>query len=199
MRAFNKSLKYIFATLVVIFSLNSAGQAQVFNFEKNPNLSTVTFPAGTLLKGALQNELSSEKAAVGDIVYLLIPFSVKIGEATCIPKKSLLIGQIIQAQKAQIGRNGFLQIKFDYIKFPDGWGTPLSAHIWSGKGDGVIGGELTKRTAYKKVPHYMQNLGIIAQLVETGQRSLGKERFIPVGAECIIVLDNDLEVKYLEK
>ena len=78
MRAF----KYIFAVMIVILSLNSAGFAQVFSFEKNPNFKNATFPSGTLFRGALQNQLSSANSKIGDKVYLLIPFDVKIGENT---------------------------------------------------------------------------------------------------------------------
>ncbi|HBG49545.1 MAG TPA: hypothetical protein DDW90_08605 [Cyanobacteria bacterium UBA9971] len=194
----NRAFKYIFAVMVMVFSLNSAGFAQVFSFEKNPNLRYATFPSGTLFKGALQNQLSSANSKMGDKVYLLIPSEVKIGENTCIPKKSILIGQVIQAQKAQPGKNGFVQIKFEAIKFPDGWGTQLSAHVWSDNGSGIIGGETTKMVSYKKVPHYMQDVGTVVQLVQSGQRAMGQEKFLPAGTEFVIVLDNDLEVKYID-
>jgi len=198
MRAFNKSLKYIFAVMVVILSLNSAGFAQMFSFEKNPNVRMATFPSGTLFRGVLQNQLSSANSKMGDNVYLIIPFDVKIGENTCLPKKSLMIGQVIQVQKAKPGKNGFIQIKFEAIKFPDGWGTQLSAHVWNSGGSGIIGGETTKMVSYKKVPHYIQDSGTVVQLVETGQRAMGQEKYLPAGTEFVIVLDNDLEVKYLD-
>jgi len=191
-----KILKYIFIISLTVFSINSAGFAQVFSFEKNPNLKNVTFPAGTLLKGSLQNQLSSTKNKMGDKIHLLIPFNVKIGEDTFIPARTLIIGQVIQTQKAQQGKNGFVQIKFEYMKFPDGWGTPISAHIWSSNGQGIIGGETTKRVSYKKIPHYTSETGIIAQLIETGKRAMGQEIFINAGSEFIIVLDNDLEITH---
>lgn len=189
-----KIFKYILTALFVVFALNSAGFAQVFSFEKNPNLKTITLSAGTLIKGVLKNQLSSTNSKMGDKVYLLIPFNVKIGEVTCIPKKSLLIGQVIQVQKSQQGKNGFVQIKFESLQFPDGWGTPISAHIWSSNGQGLIGGEITKRVSYKKIPHYTSDSGTIAQLVESGPRAMGQETFINAGTEFIIVLDNDLEI-----
>lgn len=199
MKNFNKFLKYFLTIFVIFFGMNSAGFAQVFDFEENPNLSTVVFPAGTLFKGKIQNELSSDKIVIGNRVYFLIPFNVKIGKITCIPKNSLVTGKVIQAQKAQPGRNGSIQIKFDEIQFPDGWKTQLSAHVWSQGEQGIIGGELTKRTLYKKVPHYIEDIGIVVALKETGERAMGQEKYIPAGTECIIVLDNDLKVKYLEK
>jgi len=196
---FNKIIKYILAVFVIFFSINTAGFAQVFNFEKNPNLSNIVFPAGTLLKGRLQNELSSGKLVIGSIVCFSIPFDVKIGKITGIPKDTLIIGQVIQVQKAQTGRNGLIQIKFDEIQFPDGRETQLSAHIWNRGEQGILGGEVTKRTSYKKVPHYIQDIGIVTSIVETGQRAQGKEKYLPAGTECIIVLDDDLQVRYLEK
>lgn len=189
-----KFLKYIFAALFVFFLFNSAGFCRVSNFEKNPNPHTVTFSAGTLLQGILQEQLSSANNSVGDKVYLLMPSDIKIGKITCIPKKSIITGQIIQAQKAREGKNGFIQIRFDSIEFPDGWGTQLLAHVWNNEATGVIGGETTKRSTYRKIPHYIESMGIIAQLIETGPRITGKEKFIPAGTEFVIVLDNDLKV-----
>jgi hypothetical protein len=178
----------------VFFALNSGALSQMFSFEKSPNLDIATFPAGTLFKGRLQNQLSSASNKIGDQVYLLIPFDIKIGKITYIPKKSMVIGQVIQAQKAKQGKNGYIQLKFEYIKFPDGWGTPLSAYVWSETGGGILGGEITKKVSFKKIPHYMSDIGTVVQLVETGQRAMGQEKIIPSGTEFIIVLDNDLEI-----
>lgn len=197
MKAPNKHIFILFA-LSLLFLLNSAGFCQVFKFEKNPREHIATFPAGTFFKGVLQNEISSEKNGVGDKVYMIIPFDVKIGEVTCIPAQTLIIGEIIQIQKAQEGKNGFVQIKFDQMVFPDGTGTQMSGHIWSGN-KGILGGETTKRIAYKKVPHYIEDIGIVAKLVETGDRAMGKNKILPVGTECVVVLDNALKVNYLER
>lgn len=189
-----KNLKSFAVFVLLVLMFNSPVFAQVFSFERYPSSNTATFPAGTLFKGILQNQLSSAKSKIGDKVYLMLPFDVKIGEMTCIPAKSMLIGQVIQVQKAREGNNGFIQVKFEYIKFPDGWGTPLEARVWDRNGQGIIGGELTHRIAYKKIPHNIENIGRVAQLVETGKRAMGKEKIIPVGSEFVIVLDSDLEV-----
>ena len=185
-----KVFKYIFAILFLVFSLNSAGLCQ-----NNPHSGAAVFPAGTLLKGVLQNRLSSLNSKIGDKVYLLIPFDVKIGEITYIPKKSLLIGQVLQTQKAREGKNGFVQINFEYLELPDGWGTDISAHVWSFDGRGIIGGEITRRVSYRKIPHYTETTGVIVQLIESGSRAMGKEKVISAGTEFIIVLDNDLAIK----
>lgn len=189
-----KIIKNIAIFLTLFFILNLPVFAQVFSFEKQPNDNTATFPAGTLFKGVLQNRLSSAKSKVGDKVYLILPFDVKIGEITCIPAKSLVVGQVIDAQKAKEGRNGSIQVKFEKIMFPDGWTTKLAARLWDRTGQGIIGGEVTHRAAYKKVPHYMEDIGTVAQLVETGPRTMGREKVINPGTEFIIVLDDDLEV-----
>ncbi len=189
-----KIFKYLFMSLILCFILNSAGFCQMFSFEKTKSSRLVVFPAGTFFKGVLQNDLSSSKSKIGDKVYLLIPFDVKIGKVTCIPKKSMIIGQVIQVQKAKQGKNGFIQTKFEYIKFPDGWGTQLSARLWSSDGKGIIGGETTKRTAYRKMPHYIDNMGAVVQLIESGPRSMGQEKNISAGSEFVIVLDTDLEI-----
>lgn len=199
MKNFYKFIKYFLAVFVIFFSVNLQGFAQIFNFEKNPNLSTVTFPAGTLFRGRIQNELNSGKVVIGDMVYFVIPFNVKMGKVTCIPKDALVTGRVVQVQKAKPGRNGLLQIKFDEIQFPDGWKTEFSAHIWTRDNQGIIGGELTKKTSLRKVPHYIEGIGTVASTVQVGQRAPGKEKKLPAGTECVIVLDKDLHVKYLEK
>lgn len=189
--------------LVIIFALyfltNQACFAQVFSFETKQTSSTAVFPAGALLKGTILNQMSSVSSKIGDEVYFLIPFDVKIGKITCIPKKSLITGHVINVERAKPGRNGLVQIKFEHIKFPDGWGAPLVARIWTEQRDGIIGGEATKRNDLKKVVHYIEDIGAVAQLVETGERVMGQEKIIKAGTELVIVLDNNLEVKYLEK
>jgi hypothetical protein len=194
-----KLIKYIFIALILFFSLNMAGYCQMFSFERHPTDDTVTLPAGTLFRGVLENNLSSERNKIGDRVLLLIPFDVKFGKFTIIPKKSYLVGQFIQVQKAQRGRNGLFQVKFEEIRFPDGKGARISAYIWNGNDKGVVGGEITKRMEVKKVPHYYENYMPFAQLIETGERVKGREVKIEAGTECVIVLDNDFEVKYWEK
>lgn len=194
-----KFIKYFTLAILMIFSLNASVFCQVFSFEKNPNEHNMVFPAGSLFKGILQNDLDSLKNAPGDKVYLVIPADIKIGKATCIPKNSLITGEIIMIHNAIKGMNGYIQIKFEQIKYPDGTGSSLSAHIWSNEGKGIIGGEPTKRMSYRKMPHYIEDIGVVAQLIESGERAKGKEIHISPGSEFVIVLDNDLEVTYLGK
>lgn len=193
--------KYTFIAnmLIVLLLSTSTVSAQMFSYEKNPAEYTAVFPAGTFLKGVLQNDLSSEKNTTGDSVYVIIPFDVKIGKVTCIPAQTLVIGEVIQSQKARQGKNGFMQIKFDKMIFPDGTGTLMSAYIWSSRGNGMSGGETTKMRSYRKVPHYIQDLGMVSKLTETGERAAGKEKYIPAGTECVIVLDDVLRVNYLQR
>jgi len=189
-----KSLKIIFLTLITSLSLGLAGNCQMFSFEQSSYQKRASFPAGSFLKGYLQNQLSSNKNKVGDPVYAIISYDVKIGKITCIPKNTLLTGHVTQISPPVEGRNGYIQVKFDYITFPDGWGTSLSGHVWNTTGKGMIGGEATKKTLYRKIPHYVENVGTFVQLVEVGQGEMGKETVVTQNTEFIIVLDSDLNV-----
>jgi len=194
-----QNLKYILITFFMIFLIMPANAAQVFSVSTKQNMKTANFPAGALLKGKILNNLSSTESRTGDVVYTQLVSDIKLGKTTCIPKKTLLSGEVIRVDKAKQGRNGIVQVKYNYMKFPDGWGTPFSGRIWTQQGDGIVGGEPTKRSTYRRVPHYIEGIGSVVQLVETGNRVMGKEKFVKIGTEIIIVLDNNLELPYLEK
>jgi len=189
-----KLLKTIFLTLIITLFFGMAGNCQMFSFEQSSYQKKATFSAGTFLKGFLQNQLSSSENKVGDSVYVIIPYGVKIGKITCIPKNTLITGHITQVGKPVTGYNGYIQVKFDYITFPDGWGTTFSGHVWNLGGKGILGGEATNKTLYRKIPHYMENVGTVVQLVAVGQGAMGKETTVEKNTEFIIVLDSDLNV-----
>lgn len=177
---------------------NSAN-SEVFSFETDSEVYTAVFPRGTMLKAKIQEDVSSEINQTGNPVSFVVNYDLSVGQMTCIPKGSYMYGKIISIERARQGRDGFFQIIIDKLIFPDGWRTPMTGKIWTADGTGIIGGKLTQMQEFKKIPHYIENLGGgVVQLVRTGPRAMGNETVLPAGKELIIVLEQDLRVKYLE-
>jgi len=194
-----KLSKFLLIILCLFLFTGSRVYSQVFSFEANPNASTATFPRGTMFRAELQNIVSSRDNRVGDPVFFEITSDVLIGKAVCIPEGSYMTGKIVQLEHARQGRDGYFQILVDKLIFPDGWQTAMSGKIWTKDGTGIVGGGITKRQNFRKMPHHIEDIGPIVQLVRTGEREIGKERTLPEGKKVIIVLNHELKVNYLEK
>lgn len=171
----------------------------VFSFEAEPDANTAVLPAGTIFKAIAQNTISSKINKVGDPVALLLSSDITVGKSVCIPKDSVLAGQVVELKQATEGRNGYFRIALSELIFPDGWRTVVTARIMDNAATDIIGGGNTPRTEFTKVPHYIEDIGPVVKLVKSGPRDMGKERALPAGKEVLIVLDRYLEVKYLEK
>lgn len=193
-----KILKYIIIVSFAVLLAGSAAYSQVFSFESASNEYTATFPRGTLIRATIQETISTKENKVGDPVSFVVISDMTIGKVTCIPKDSFIYGQVIRLEQAKQGRDGFFQILVDKIVFPDGWHTQLAGKIWTKDGSGVIGGGITQKQDFKKIPHNIEHIGPVVQLVRTGERKMGQQRSVLGGTELIIVLDSDLQVKYLE-
>lgn len=189
--------KQIIILCIFLLSITSAN-AQVFSFESESKEHTAVFPRGTMIKAVLQNTISTKINNVGDAAVFIVDSDLLIGNAICIPEGSYLYGKVLRIEKAKKGRDGLIQIIIYKIMFPDGWQTQMSGRIWTRDGTGIMGGNTTKRVEYKKIPHYIDRIGPVAQLVKTGERKMGQERAMPAGKNYIIVLNQDLKVNYLE-
>jgi len=183
----------------MVFLISSKANCAVFSFEVEPNTATAEFPSGTMFKVILQETISSKINKIGDPVSMVLVADVVIGKSVCIPKDSVFLGNIVELEQAQEGRDGYFKVGINELIFSDGWRTPLHARVWDKSTTDLIGGQVTQRTEYTKVPHYIENIGPIVKLVQTGPRAMGQERALPSGLEVIIVLEKDLQVKYLEK
>ena len=183
----------------MVFLISSKANCAVFSFETEPNTATAAFPSGTMFKAILQETISSKTSKVGDPVSMILTSDVVIGKSVCIPKDSVFLGNIVELEQAQEGRDGYFKVGINELIFSDGWRTPIHARIWDKNTTDIIGGQVTQRTEYTKVPHYIERLSPLVKLVQTGPRAMGQERALPSGLEVIIVLEKDLQVKYLEK
>ncbi len=190
----------VIITCFTLFLVSSKAYSQVFSFEADSaGTGTATLPRGTMIKAVLQQTISTKENKIGDPVFFVTSSDLTIGKATCIPKGSVLSGKIISLGHAQPGRDGYFQISIDKIIFPDGWRTDINATIWTDNGTGIVGGGITRRQEFKKMPHYIENIGPIVQLVRTGPRVMGQERAMLAGKDTIILLERDLQVNYLKK
>ncbi|HSA07003.1 MAG TPA: hypothetical protein P5556_07465 [Candidatus Gastranaerophilales bacterium] len=194
-----KTLKYFIFIAFLFFLISFKAYSQVFSFEATADDTIATFPKGTMLKAILQETVSTKDNQIGDRVSFVTVSDLTIGKATCIPKDSILLGQVIRLEKAKEGRDGYFQLSVNEIIFPDGWRTTLSATLWTADGMGIIGGAVTQMQEYKKIAHYIEDIGPVVQLVKTGARAMGQERAMLAGNNVIIVLEQQLQVKYLEK
>ena len=200
LKIFKKSfiIYILFLAIVVFIYPCNLSFAQYSNLIENKNSYTAKFPSGTFLKGILQENLSTGTNHVGDTVTLIIPFDISLGNVLCIPKDSILIGKIVRLQRPQIGMNGLFQIVFHTLALSNDKNISILGHIWTKNNDGIIGGELTNRTSYKYVPHYIEGLQTILKKIPDGPRTMGKDTNITASTEWIIVLDKEL-VLLIEK
>lgn len=183
----------------IIFLMSVKAYSAVFSFEDEPNTGTALLPAGTMFKAILQDTVDTGFSKIGDPVHLLLVSDITVGKSICIPKNSIFFGEVVELAKARQGRDGYFRIALHTLIFPDGWRTDVSARIMDRNNTDVIGGEVTERTEYRKVRHNIEGIGMVVKLVKAGPREMGEERRLSAGRELFIVLDRDLEVKYLEK
>jgi len=193
-----KLIKYLTAIFCLFFLFTCSAQSQVFSFETNADTGKALLPKGTMIKAVLRQTVTSKDNFVGDTVSFVTLSDLLVGKALCIPKESLLTGKIVQIEGAKQGRDGYFQILIVEIIFPDGWRTNLAAKIWTRDGTGIIGGGAVIKQEYKKIPHRIEHIGSIVQLVKTGASAMGQERALLAGNEMIIVLEENLQVKYLQ-
>lgn len=188
-----KILLLLFLVFSAVFSANLKIFANEYS-ENSDNIVSVKFPAGTMFKAILQDNISTSENNAGDEVSLIVPSDLMLGDTLCIPENSKFIGRIRRIEKAQQGRNGLIEVIFETLKFAEGQEISILAHVWTKDKTGILGGELTDHSRYKRVPVSIEGIGNIAQMVPDGPRIMGKETEILVGSEWIIVLDKDLNV-----
>lgn len=94
---------------------------------------------GTPIKLRLNRTLSSADAKTGDNIDFEVLEEVKVGDVLVIPKGSIAIGTITDAEhKKRMARGGKLDIEIDYVKLADGEKATLRA-VKEMKGGGHTG------------------------------------------------------------
>jgi len=198
-KQFKNTIKHLSIFLVFLLVLGITPGVKAYqSSDSQDNSVLVSFPVGTMFKGILQYNASTKSNNVGDIIELILPADILVGDAICIPKNSKLIGDIIRLGRAQQGKNGFIEVVFNRLQFPDDQEISILAHVWTKDGTGILGGELTERIGYKKVSHSIWGIGSVAQLIPDGPRQMGKETEILTGSEWILVLDKELKLNIIK-
>ncbi len=148
---------------------------------------------GSYINGILVQTVSSEFNNKQDAVKFLVTQNFYINNEIVLPKNSVFVGYISDLKKAEQGRNGYFSIDFYGIILPTGETIPMKGHLWSSSSSNIFGGELTRRSGYKKTMHRSECFGRrgILQLNQYGPRILGSETKIKAGTEMVIIFDED--------
>lgn len=190
-RIFVGSAIVLFAGTVCLAGINVAKAGNVY-YEEKPDSYEVTILQGTFIKAVLLQKLSSAINNVGDSVQLIVQTDFLINDVNAIPQSTVFSGEIVRLERAKLGQNGLMQILIKQIEFPDGRKCPMVAHLYTKYDDGIIGGELTKRAGYRKVPHYVEGLEDYVQFIPSGPRQQGNDTVMLPGSEWLISLDSKL-------
>ena len=148
---------------------------------------------GSYINGVLVQTISSEFNNKQDAVKFLITQDFYINNTVVLPKNTLFVGFVSNLKKAEQGRNGYFSVDFYGIILPTGETIPMKGHLWSNSSSNIFGGELTRRSGYKKIMHRSECFGRrgILQLSEYGPRILGSETKIKAGTEMVVIMDED--------
>lgn len=91
--------------------------------------STETIPEGTAININLVTNLNSELNQVGDEIRAVVSADLKDGSKVMLPGKWQVVGKVTRVEKQKrMGRDGYVEIKFNRLISPDGkWEIPLDA------------------------------------------------------------------------
>ena len=160
------------------------------NVEDFSDYYAVTFPEGTYFSVILQEPIDTSINKQDDLIEAIIPADYYLDQLLIIPKGSRVIGRIVYLERAHMGRNTLVNIRFvAMISSNNAWETRIDASIVDKNSDGSIGGQLTNRTKVKVIVHNIERIGPIGQGVPTGPREMGKEIYIPPGERWVIKLN----------
>lgn len=119
--------------------------------------NVVMVPANTSFSANVMSPISSETARVGDNVSFYLGSDFYYGKNLIAAAGSRINGTVLTAKKGSFGqRNGQVQIKFTNIVTPTGQMIPISAHIQTEDGSGI----LKAGTAKDTTKEYVKDAGI---------------------------------------
>ncbi len=101
--------------------------------------NVVMVPANTSFSAVVMTPLSSETAKIGDSVTFYLGNDFYYGNHLIAGAGSRLNGTVLKAKKGGLAnRNGQIQIKFTNIVTPSGQMIPISAHVQTNDGTGIL-------------------------------------------------------------
>jgi hypothetical protein len=189
---FKKALFFIVIMLIVAIAAeyNLFKKAEAAEIEHFADYVTVTFEAGSYFSVILHQPLDSSINKEDDIFVTLFPSDVYIGEMLVIPQGSKAIGRVTYLERAHMGRDAMINVRFISIVPANGTGEiPIRAFVKDKNADGSLGGNLTPRKNIKVIVHNVERIGPYGQAIETGPRIMGQEIYIPPGERWVIQLE----------
>jgi hypothetical protein len=99
------------------------GMVPKFSPDFLQRMQTGTLPAGTVLTGILENDLSSKKSKAGDVFSIRLEDGFSINGTEVIPKQSKILGSVstaVASHSRKAGHPGSLTIALQTLIFPDG-------------------------------------------------------------------------------
>ncbi|MCK7467682.1 MAG: hypothetical protein MZU91_05870 [Desulfosudis oleivorans] len=97
---------------------NQANFAYNSDFQGEVDFYTCDFPAGSQFRVILLQNISSELNNVGDLVEMIVPGDLQMGDNICVPRNAKFIGKIIRIEKPRIGKNASIELMFTSFVFP---------------------------------------------------------------------------------
>ena len=115
---------------------------------------TEVVPQGTKLGLNLSANLNSELAKVGDEIWAEVSTDLKEGETVVLPGKWRVKGHVTRVERQKrMGRDGYVEVKFDQLVSPDGeYTVPLDAKATTKESTGkTIAKQVVTTTGYTTV------------------------------------------------
>ena len=186
--------KIVIITFIIILTMIFANntlykKALAISIEEFDQYYSVYFPAGSYFSIVLEEPLDTGVNHEEDTFNAIIDTNLYAGNLIIIPRGSRVLGKITYIERAHIGRNSTINIRFISITPSNSkLSISINALIKDKNSDGSIGGTLTEKTELKKIVHNIEGIGAIDQVVPTGPRAMGNEIYIPAGERWIIQL-----------
>lgn len=122
-------MKTAFFLLATLLTINATAQTD----------SSKILYEGTIITLELQEDLTSGKANVGDVIQFKTSEPVIVGDRVLVPAGTTASGQItIAERKKGLGKAGKLEFTIDYLNMPNGKNIKLTSEV-KGKGKNKAG------------------------------------------------------------
>ena len=182
-------LTFIISTMLFLNCSAQIKQVIALEIDEFDNYYAINFPAGTYFSIILEEPIDTGINKEDDICKARVDTTTYLGKLVVVPKGSRVIGKITHLERAHMGRNALINIRF-YTIIPGNSNDAIAinAFINDKNPDGSIGGGLTQKSEIKKIVHNIEGIGAVVQALSTGPRVMGQEIYIPAGERWTIQL-----------
>ena len=196
MKKFLSLFSVFILSVLAVPSFALYGNYDEFAQEEAEYKTPLIIPKGSIFRGFMGENVSSEFNNEGDVVKVLINSDFIWDNEIIVPKNSFFLAQVKNLEKAQQGRNGFFSVDIIGLVFPDGRKFDAKGYIPAGKANRIFGGEFARRSGHKTVLHRATPNGRkgAMQLLQNGPRIMGKETLIKMGEFVTIIIEEPINV-----